>query len=119
MRLVFTIFLILVMLQLSGQRKSTDVYSIKGNDTLKLDVFVPENIKPTDTLPVLLWMNGFNVIAKRLAELEVGFYFNMVKEAQHEASTIPFKDLDEIFKFFNLTVTDKKIIQTKIIKNKT
>lgn len=41
-----------------AQGKVTYTYAIKGNDTLKLDVYSPNNIKPTDSLPVLLWMHG-------------------------------------------------------------
>ena len=58
MNKVFLVFLMVLTLQLSGQTKSTYTYSIKGKDTLKLDVYTPENIKKTDTLPVLLWMHG-------------------------------------------------------------
>lgn len=43
---------------LLAQGKVTHTYAIKGNDTLKLDVYTPNNIKPTDSLPLLLWMHG-------------------------------------------------------------
>lgn len=43
---------------LTAQVKTTYTYSIKGNDTLKLDVYTPKNIKPGDKLPTLLWMHG-------------------------------------------------------------
>ncbi len=41
-----------------SQNKATYTYAIKGSDTLKLDVHSPENMKPNDSLPVLLWMHG-------------------------------------------------------------
>ncbi|WOD45189.1 alpha/beta hydrolase [Hwangdonia lutea] len=41
-----------------SQNKITYTYAIKGTDTLKLDVHSPENVKPNDSLPVLLWMHG-------------------------------------------------------------
>jgi len=41
-----------------SQNKSTHTYSIKGLDTLKLDIYSPEKIKKNDSLPVLLWMHG-------------------------------------------------------------
>ncbi|QNK79123.1 alpha/beta hydrolase [Winogradskyella sp. PAMC22761] len=36
----------------------TYTYAIKGEDTLKMDVFTPKNIKMDEKLPVLLWMHG-------------------------------------------------------------
>ncbi|APY09419.1 lipase [Winogradskyella sp. J14-2] len=53
-----TLLILLIGLSLTSQNKATYTYSIKGKDTLKLDVYTPENIKKTDTLPVLLWMHG-------------------------------------------------------------
>jgi len=41
-----------------SQNKSTYTYAIKGGDTLKMDVYVPKEIKANDSLPVLLWMHG-------------------------------------------------------------
>ena len=37
---------------------TTFTYAIKGSDTLKLDVYSPQEIKKNDSLPVLLWMHG-------------------------------------------------------------
>ncbi|MBF8148596.1 carboxylesterase family protein [Winogradskyella sp. F6397] len=54
-----TILLVLfITVGLSAQNMETYIYSIKGQDTLRLDVFTPENIKKSDSLPVLLWMHG-------------------------------------------------------------
>lgn len=47
-----------VAFSVSAQKKETFIYSIKGNDTLKLDIYTPNNIQNSDTLPVLLWMHG-------------------------------------------------------------
>ncbi|WP_400076093.1 alpha/beta hydrolase [Winogradskyella sp. R77965] len=58
MRNIIAILISLFTFGLSAQQMETYTYAIKRNDTLKLDVFTPENIKKTDTLPVLLWMHG-------------------------------------------------------------
>ncbi len=58
MKNLLIIMLSIFTFGLSSQNKETYIYSIKGNDTLKLDVFTPKNIKKTDSLPVLLWMHG-------------------------------------------------------------
>ncbi|WP_299120766.1 alpha/beta hydrolase [uncultured Winogradskyella sp.] len=63
-------------------------------------------------------LDGSNVIAQKLSELETSFYFNIVKGARHEIATIPFADLDNVFHFFRQTVIDNEVIQTKIIKTK-
>lgn len=48
-----------VVLGVSAQTtKRTYTYAIKGLDTLRMDVYTPENVQPTDSLPVLLWMHG-------------------------------------------------------------
>lgn len=65
-----------------------------------------------------LMLDGPNVIAKKLEQFETSFYFNIVKEGEHEISAIPFKDLDKIFAFFERTVLNDETIQTKIIKTK-
>ncbi|WP_458628798.1 alpha/beta hydrolase [Winogradskyella sp. PC D3.3] len=36
----------------------TYTYAIKGNDTLKMDMFTPNKIKKGEKLPLLLWMHG-------------------------------------------------------------
>tara|TARA_R110002111_G_scaffold70519_2_gene113817 strand:- start:5921 stop:6808 length:888 start_codon:yes stop_codon:yes gene_type:complete len=63
-------------------------------------------------------LDGSNVIAKKLADLEKAYYFNIVKEGGHEVSSIPFEDLDKIFNFFEQTIINNEVIQTKIIKAK-
>jgi len=65
-----------------------------------------------------IFMDGSNVIAKKLDELETAFYFNIVKEGGHEVAGIPFSELDEVFKFFERTVLNNNIVQTKIIQTK-
>ncbi|MCF1190042.1 alpha/beta hydrolase [Mangrovimonas sp. AS39] len=56
---VLTIALFLFLgVYATAQTKTTYTYSIKGKDTLKLDVYTPENIKAGDKLPTLLWMHG-------------------------------------------------------------
>lgn len=63
-------------------------------------------------------LDGSNVIAKKLEDLETAYYFNIVKEGRHEVSSIPFEDLDKIFNFFEQTIINNEVIQTKIIKTK-
>ncbi|RED46309.1 carboxylesterase family protein [Winogradskyella eximia] len=63
-------------------------------------------------------LDGSNVIAKKLEELETAYYFNIVKEGRHEVSSIPFEDLNAIFNFFEQTIINNDVIQTKIIKTK-
>ena len=41
-----------------AQTKTTYTYSIKGQDTLKLDIYTPDKIKVDEKLPTLLWMHG-------------------------------------------------------------
>ncbi len=50
--------LLLFTVTINAQSKETYTYAIKDGDTLKLDVYKPNNIKPTDSLPVLLWIHG-------------------------------------------------------------
>jgi acetyl esterase/lipase len=65
-----------------------------------------------------LMLDGSEVIAEKLEQFETAFYFNIVKEGEHEISAIPFKDLEKIFAFFERTVLNDEIIQTKIIQTK-
>lgn len=41
-----------------SQQKETFTYAVKKSESLKLDIYTPENIQPNDRLPVLLWMHG-------------------------------------------------------------
>ncbi|MEN3324981.1 alpha/beta hydrolase [Mariniflexile soesokkakense] len=52
------VIVLIFAFKLSAQSKTTYTYAIKVNDTLKLDVYTPQNLKPSDSLPVLLWMHG-------------------------------------------------------------
>ena len=58
------------------------------------------------------------IIAEKLDALESSYYLNIVKGGKHEVSKIPFDDLDKIFNFFDRTILNSEIIQTKIIKTK-
>ncbi|SDG98139.1 alpha/beta hydrolase [Winogradskyella thalassocola] len=58
MKTILITLVTLITFSLSAQKKETLIYSIKGNDTLRMDVFTPKTIKKTDSLPVLLWMHG-------------------------------------------------------------
>ncbi|NMH86792.1 alpha/beta hydrolase [Flavivirga algicola] len=41
-----------------SQNKETYTYAVKEADSLKIDVYKPNNIKKSDRLPVVLWMHG-------------------------------------------------------------
>jgi len=69
--------------------------------------------------PGYLIMEGSKEMVKKLELYETPYYFNVVKGGGHELAGIPFGDLKEIFKFFNQTILEKKIIQTVIIQTKT
>ncbi|EPR74845.1 putative lipase/esterase [Winogradskyella psychrotolerans RS-3] len=58
MKTILITLVTLITFSLSAQKKETYIYSIKGKDTLRMDVFTPKNIKKSDSLPVLLWMHG-------------------------------------------------------------
>ena len=65
-----------------------------------------------------LFLDGSNVIAKKLEQLDTSYYFNIVNGAKHEMSAVPFQDLDKVFSFFKHTIINNEIIQTKIIQTK-
>lgn len=58
LKLILILLCVVTFYSCLSQNKTTHIYSIKGNDTLKLDVFTPKNIKKNDKLPTLLWMHG-------------------------------------------------------------
>lgn len=58
MKYFSSIALGLFFLSITAQNKVTYTYAIKGNDTLKLDVYSPKQINKSQKLPVLLWMHG-------------------------------------------------------------
>lgn len=70
------------------------------------------------TKPGYLILDGSEIITKKLKEFETSYYFNMVKGGRHEISSIPLTDLDKVFNFFEKTIINNQIIQTKIIKTK-
>lgn len=65
-----------------------------------------------------IMLDGSEVVADKLEELEASYYFNIVKGGRHELSKVPFEDLDDVFNFFHKTIIGKEVIQTKIIKTK-
>ena len=68
--------------------------------------------------PGYLFLDGAEVIVKKLESYKTSFYFNIVKDGGHEISAIPFTELDTIFEFFNKTVLNREVIQTRILKIK-
>lgn len=68
--------------------------------------------------PGYLLLDGSGTIAKKLDDLEVSYYFHKVIGGRHELSSIPFEHLDAVFGFFNATVLQSEVIQTKKIMTK-
>jgi para-nitrobenzyl esterase len=66
-----------------------------------------------------IMLDGSATIVERLLELEMPYYFYKVIGGRHELSSIPFDQLEGVFKFFNQTVIKKEIIQTVRIIRKT
>ncbi len=58
MKFFLTNLLLIFTLIVSAQESKTYTYAVKGLDSLKLDVYSPNTIEDTDSLPVLLWMHG-------------------------------------------------------------
>ncbi|WP_407556657.1 alpha/beta hydrolase [Winogradskyella sp. 4-2091] len=58
MKHLFIVIFIFSYVFSSAQNVQTYTYAVKGLDTLKMDVYKPENIKETDSLPVVVWMHG-------------------------------------------------------------
>ncbi|PID69078.1 MAG: lipase [Flavobacteriales bacterium] len=56
--LLLFIISLFTVLWLTAQEKSTHTYAIKGNDTLRLDIYTDKTIKKGHAKPVLLWMHG-------------------------------------------------------------
>lgn len=65
-----------------------------------------------------IMLDGSEVIADKLEEFDTAYYFNIVKGGKHEVSRIPFEELDEIFNFFERTIINDEVIQTKVIQTK-
>jgi predicted esterase len=65
-----------------------------------------------------IMLDGSEVIVNQLEEFDTAYSFNIVKGGGHEISRIPSEDFDKIFKFFNQTVINNEVIQTKIIQIK-
>jgi acetyl esterase/lipase len=67
--------------------------------------------------PGYIMLDGSKIIAEKLDAFETSYYFKIVKGGMHEVAKIPMDELDEIFKFFEQTVLNNEVVQTKIIKN--
>lgn len=68
--------------------------------------------------PGYLFLDGAEVIVQKLEDYGTSYYFNIVKNGGHEISRIPYEELDVVFEFFEKTVTNDEVIQTRIIKTK-
>lgn len=65
-----------------------------------------------------LMLDGSATIVDKLKKLEKPFYFYKVIGGKHELSSIPFDNLNDVFTFFQDTISNKEIIQTIQIVNK-
>lgn len=61
-------------------------------------------------------LDGSGIIAEQLEDYDTAYYFNIVKDGGHEVARIPFEDLEKVFNFFEKTVLQNEIIQTKVLK---
>ena len=86
------------------------------DDTVPFATF-PHHFCNTSNAGYLI-LDGSSVVADKLSKLEVAYYFQIVKGAGHEVSSVPFDELDNVFNFFKKTVLGHDIIQTKIITQK-
>ena len=68
--------------------------------------------------PGYLLLDGSETIVKKLDDLGTAYYFNKVIGGKHELCAIPFDQLDTIMQFFEKTVFNSEIIQTKKIITK-
>lgn len=58
MRPFISILVLFLVQSIFSQEKSTYIYAIKGNDTLKMDVYTDNTVQQSRSRPVLLWMHG-------------------------------------------------------------
>ena len=63
-----------------------------------------------------LMLDGSKTITEKLAELDTSFLFYSYKDAGHEISGMPFKEMPEIFSFLKKVVFDKEMVQKKVMK---
>ncbi len=66
-----------------------------------------------------LMLDGSATIVDKLKKLETPYYLHKVIGGKHEMSSIPFDQLDDVFDFFDQTITRNEIIQTVKIVDKT
>jgi len=68
--------------------------------------------------PGYMVLDGAATIVEKLKELDKSYYFYSVKGGKHEMSGVPFYDLDHVFEFFDQSILNDKIVQTKKIIKK-
>lgn len=57
-QIILYLLVIISCTAFSQVKMTTYTYAIKGKDTLKMDVYTPKTMKPSDSVPVMLWMHG-------------------------------------------------------------
>ena len=63
--------------------------------------------------PGYLILDGSETIASKLRELGISYYFHAEIDGHHGLSSIPFESLDAIMAFFEKTMGQTKVIQSK------
>ena len=63
--------------------------------------------------PGYLMLDGSETITKKLDSLGASYYFFKIIGGKHEVSSIPFSQMDAVLKFFDKTIMNSEIIQTK------
>ncbi|MEW4924870.1 alpha/beta hydrolase [Algibacter sp. 2305UL17-15] len=72
----------------------------------------PHHYCTPDRLGYLI-LEGSEIIADKLHDLEASYYYHKVVGGRHELCQIPFNQLDQILDFFNQTIQHKETVQTK------
>ena len=57
-RLSIAALLFFMAFSVLGQEKSTYTYAVKDGDSLKLDVYIPQNATSSQKFPAVIWMHG-------------------------------------------------------------
>lgn len=91
MKKCFFLGLLVMTLTVFSQTKTTYTYSIKGKDTLKLDIYTPENLKKTDKLPVILWMHGGGFSGGSRANADEVKFCNYLANQEYLAVSISYR----------------------------
>ncbi|WP_299668044.1 carboxylesterase family protein [uncultured Polaribacter sp.] len=68
--------------------------------------------------PGYMVLDGSETIIQKLDNIGASYYFHKVIGGRHELSSIPFKELENVVLFFDKTILNSEVIQTKKIVTK-